>query len=492
MIKKISFSTAILINILILAFVFRFYKIENPVADWHSWRQADTAAVARNFYQEGFTPMYPKGDDMSTISEVLKPNLLRLRFVEFPIYPAIVYFGYLLNQGVDERVARFVSILFSLGSLIFLYLIAKRFFGQLTATFAALIFAVLPFSVYYSRVILPEPSLVFFCLGMFYFVEKWIFGNSFKFYLLSVFFTICAFLTKPMAILYLPPLIYLIFCKEGKLFFNPLRYLLWIIPSILPFGFWRMWINQYPEGIPASSWLFNGVDTSGKGIRFRPAFFRWIVGDRFSREILSPIGLAIFLFGAFIKPFPKETFAMHILLLSSLLYLIVFARGNVQHDYYQVIILPILVIFTARGFSFLVKGLPLFFPRIITIPLAVFLFGLIYILSWNEVAGLYQINNPVIVEAGKRADQLLPKDAIVVAPYGGDTAFLYQINRSGFPFVDSTIPEMIEKYKVTALVSTAKDADTSAAMKRYRVIEETSGYVIVDLTQENTSSSEGN
>jgi hypothetical protein len=86
--------------ILVLSFVLRLYKIDNPIADWHSWRQADTAAVARNFYKEGFNPFFPRGDDMSAISEI-KPqlNLNRYRFVEFPIYPSLVYFAYLLNGG---------------------------------------------------------------------------------------------------------------------------------------------------------------------------------------------------------------------------------------------------------------------------------------------------------------------------------------------------------------------------------------------------------
>ena len=34
----------------------RLYRVTGPVADWHSWRQSDTAAVARNFTKFGFDP----------------------------------------------------------------------------------------------------------------------------------------------------------------------------------------------------------------------------------------------------------------------------------------------------------------------------------------------------------------------------------------------------------------------------------------------------
>src|SRR5258708_10987176 len=287
MISKLKFLTHpvfYLIIILVLAFGVRLYKINNPIADWHSWRQADTAAVARNFYQEGYNPLYPKGDDLSVISDNHELNLQRYRFVEFPIYNYLVYFNYVLNNGVEERLARLVSIIFSLGLTIFIYLITKRYFGNLTALIASLIFAILPYNIYYSRVILPEPSLIFCSLGMVYFVDRWIYENRLWLYFLSLFFIACAFLTKPTAIFYTLPLIYSYFIKERTIL-PPLRYWLLVIPAALPFLGWRIWINQHPEGIPAASWLLNG-----NGIRFKPAFWRWIIGDRFGREILSAVG----------------------------------------------------------------------------------------------------------------------------------------------------------------------------------------------------------
>ncbi|MBI2051881.1 glycosyl transferase, partial [Candidatus Roizmanbacteria bacterium] len=50
--KKIDFL--ILFAILLVALLFRWYKIDTPLADLHSWRQADTAAVSRNFVRESF------------------------------------------------------------------------------------------------------------------------------------------------------------------------------------------------------------------------------------------------------------------------------------------------------------------------------------------------------------------------------------------------------------------------------------------------------
>ncbi len=469
-----------LLLILIIGFAVRLYKIDNPVADWHSWRQADTAAVARNFYDEGYTPFTPRGDDMSAISEINPiPNLERYRFVEFPIYPSLVALVYSLNGAVDEELARLVSVIFSLGSCVFIYLIVKRYSPTTHALLSALVFATLPFSIFYGRVILPEPSLIFFSLGMFYFIDRWIFENKKSLMIWGILFTACAFLTKPMAVFYLLPLSYSYYLKEGFKF-PPLRYFIFFIPALLPFGLWRYWIQNFPEGIPASSWLLNG-----NGIRFRPAFFRWIVGDRFGREILSIAGGVLFAIGLFIKPLAGSNYLLHLFTVSSFLYLVVFATGNVQHDYYQYLLTPVLSIFLARGFWLLFKGLPLFLPRIVTMPLAILLILLTYYLTWNEIKGLYQVNNWAIVHAGVHADSLLPKDAIVLAPYQGDSAFLYQINRNGFSLIRSSVEEMRRDYRVNFYISTSKDAKTAWLMQKYQTLVEDPEYIIVDLRETN-------
>ncbi len=468
----------IILLIVIGALGVRLYKIDNPIADWHSWRQADTAAVARNFYQDGYNPFYPQGDDLTPISDNGMINVHRYRFVEFPIYSSIIYLGYLINNGVDERIARFVAALFSLGSLIFVYHITKRYFGKTTGYLAATFYAFLPYNIYFSRVVLPEASLVFFSLGMFYFWDLWIERKSYTKLIISGIFTALALLTKPQAVFYLIPLIYLYYQRYGRIF--PTQKMFWVVGilSVLPFIGWRLWISQYPEGIPSASWLLNG-----DGIRFKPIFWKWILNDRLGREILSVSGSILLFTGLLIKPLKQQTWTLHLLTLASFLFLVVFATGNVRHDYYQYFIIPALVMMTARGVTMLWQGLPFILPRAVTIPLSLLLVIMMFYSSWNEVKGLYQINNWSIVEGGRIADQVLPKDAVVLAAYQGDSAFLYQVNRSGFAWEIIPLKELVEQFGVTAVVSVTKDAKTRWAQRHYMTLKETDQVVVVDLTQ---------
>jgi hypothetical protein len=102
-------------------------------------------------------------------------------------------------------------------------------------------------------------------------------------------------------------------------------------------------------------------------------------------------------------------------------------------------------------------------------------------MGWYQVRGLYQINNPVIVKAGQFVDATLPSDARVIAPYMGDTAFLYQTKRSGWPAITSSLEDLIDK-GATYYVSVNYDAQTNDVLsKNYQVIEKNPEFVVVKL-----------
>ncbi|OGE30261.1 hypothetical protein A3C59_04760 [Candidatus Daviesbacteria bacterium RIFCSPHIGHO2_02_FULL_36_13] len=457
--------------IILLAFVLRLWKIDSPIADWHSWRQADTAAVTRNFIKHGFNPFLPKFDDMSAISEFPVANPLGFRFVEFPVYNIFVYPFYLFF-GIEDMYHRLVSVFFSLGSTAVLYFLVKKYWDQTTAFLSALTFAILPYNVFFSRTTLPEPTFVFFSLSMMFFSSEWIEKNTKINLILAFVFTSIAFLIKPWAIFFYLPLLYLSLKKKALK-----RFLIFSCLAFLPFIFWRLWILQQPEGIPASSWLLNS-----DGIRFRPAFWWWIVSERMGREILGATGLVLFTLGLILKP-KNGNYFFHFWALSIFLYFAIFATGNVRHDYYQVLFVPVAAVLLSAGFLKLTRGENNFVPRIFTISLALILYTLSIYFGYKEVKGLYQINNPVIVEAGKKADEILPKDAIVLAPYNGDSAFLYQTNRKGFPFVPTSIKDLIADFGVSYYISPNYDDKTNWVLRHFYAIEENPKFVIVDLTK---------
>ncbi len=198
--------------------------------------------------------------------------------------------------------------------------------------------------------------------------------------------------------------------------------------------------------------------------------------------ILGATGLTLFTIGLLVRP-KNGNYFMHVWALSLFLYFVVFATGNVRHNYYQYIFVPVAAVFFAQGFLSLVKGVSDFLPRFWTIILGLLFLTLSFYFSWTQVKEFYKVNNPVIIEAGKKADQILPRNAIVLAPYNGDTAFLYQTNRPGFAVEALPLKDLIADFGVNYYISTTKDNKTNWVIRHFEVLEDNQHYVIANLTK---------
>ena len=434
--KKLSLI--ILTGILVLGFVVRLYRLNNPIADWHEWRQADTSAVSRNFVDQGFDILHPKFDDLSNVASGLD-NPMGYRFVEFPLYN-IAQAGLfeVFHTLTLEEWGRIVSIIASTFSSLFIFLIVKRKANTQAALISSFFFSLLPFSIYYGRVILPDPSMVATILGGIYFLDLFLESENKKkwiYFTVSLVLTSASLLLKPYALFFALPMACLVFDKYGIGLLK--KWYLWIflIISILPLALWREWMTKYPEGIPVSDWLFNQGN-----IRFKGAFFYWIFGDRLSRLILGYFGIFPFLLGFLAKLKKQNLFFFLSFAVASLAYVTILAAGNVQHDYYQILIIPTIAIFAGLGGDLLLKYETF---KYIKYPMFLAVISLSLFLGWYFVRDYFDIDNPSIVIAGQIIDQITPKDSKVIADYGGDTAFLYQTDRKGWASQEKPIPDMV-------------------------------------------------
>jgi len=485
MTKKIQLF--ILIIILLGAFTIRLYRFTNPIADWHAWRQTDTSSVSRNFIKYGFNVLYPRFDDISNIPSG-KDNPQGYRFVEFPIYNVLqAGFYKIFDKFTLVEWGRLVSIISSLISIIFIYLLVKKYADHTAALFAAFFYAFLPFNIYYGRSILPDPTMAMAILGGIYFFDKWLDKSIAKktmnwlWYLTSLVLTASALLLKPYAIFFTLPIIYLVFYKLGFNFYKKWQLYVYIIFALTPLILWRVWMTQYPEGIPASDWLFNAGN-----IRFKGAFFFWLFADRIGRLILGYWGLIIFGFGIISlarKKFVQKNLFLVSFLVSSFLYLVVIARGNVQHDYYQILIIPSLSIILGLGSSLLLNLPKEYFHKKLGVITLVTCMIFSFSFGWYHVRDYFNINNSSIIVAGKAVDELIPKNAKIIAILHGsegDTTFLYQTNRQGWASFQNPLPELIIKGADYLVFANPTKEDQNYA-KEYKLVASTQDYIIFDL-----------
>ena len=495
--KKFLTHKWLVVGIFFLAFVVRLYRINNPILDWHAFRQADTASVTREFVKSGwiFNPLIPHYQDLSNIQSG-KDNLAGYRMVELPWPNALMAWFLLAAKSMSnllfpqleatlfettllELTSRLFSVIWSLiGWWAFWWFLTqlesfkkkKTYLPELALGIAAF----LPYSVFYARTTLPEPTLLATSLLAISFFTSAVRQRKISHLAISYGWLILASLLKPTVIFLAPIFLALTYAYSAWKFW-PIYFAIF---SAVPLILWRQWILNFPSGIPASDWLLNG-----NGIRFRPAWFRWIFYERITKLMLGWVGGLLLAIGGITQLFKVLKDKRALIWLSWWLgilgFVAVIASGNVQHDYYQVPLIPIISWTVAAGslwlFNFCRQKFTARFAMVVTS----FCLISLLILSWTQVQGYFNVNHWEYVAAGRAVQRLTPPNSLVIAHAMGDTQFLFQTNRRGWP-----IGFEVEKKRQLGAqfyVTTSWDDEARELAELYRVIEQTSLYTIIDI-----------
>lgn len=459
-----------------VALTTRLHRLTTPLADWHSWRQSSVAAVSRGFADTGLNPLYPKQTDISS-AQTGRDNPEGYFFTEFPLYEVVHASTVKLLPNLDLiPTGRLLSAIFSALTAVVVLVLGTVLFELLTGAFAGLTFALLPFAVYFGRTLLPEPLAILLATSALLFAVLYTKTHKWYWFYKSAITFALALLVKPFTIFFGLPIAYLLLADSRRLFGK--ETVTYALIALAPLLAWRVWISSYPEGIPHTNWMFNS-----DGIRLRPAWWRWLFGERLGVLILGVWGVVPFCFGLvrgtktrLAKQLPSMSWVIPLWGIGLLAFLATFATANVRHDYYQTLLLPFVALIVGAGFAQMVKTAG---GKAGAIFITLMMLGF----AWYEVRGFYQINNPAIVAAGLAVDAVVPKDALVVAPYNKDMTFLYQTNRKGWPFVDGTLDALITKGASVYVSTNFADPTTQQVLENYAIIAQTSDYVIADLTQ---------
>lgn len=497
-----------------LSAILRLYRVQYPLADWHSWRQADTASVTREYVKHGINVLVPRFHDLSNIPAGLD-NPEGYRMVEFPFVNAALALLLRAFPQLDlVTTSRVASVIVSAATAGLLFLLISRQFGQTMGWLVGLSFALNPYHIFYGRVILPEPYMVFFLIAFWWSWYQWLNKHQLFWWLTSTISLMLGLLLKPFVAFALPVVVaqtivtlwqQASISKKQQILTKILWRSEWLVLLIswiiafIPLVWWRHWIEQYPSGVPANDWLFNG-----NGIRWRPAWFRWLGYERGVKLFLGYVGVLPFLVAIFMSsktilnffaswfkrqklPTYHEPTAIAALILSWWtavgVYSSVIATGNVQHDYYQNFFIPAVSLTLGFGYFTLIQLIYKHAPKGLG---RIGLFGIVagialgqWVGSWQLIKGNFNVNHWEYVHAGQAVDALIPADARVIAPAMGDTQFLFQTNRTGWPIGFGI--EAKQALGATHYVSTSQDDETTKLMKQYSIVKQTPEFVILDL-----------
>ena len=417
--------------ILLLSFLARFYHLTTPLVDYHSWRQADTASIARNFYREGFQLLYPQIDWGGRSSGYLES--------EFPLFAFLVALLYKVF-GLHDSLGRLLSILFSLGSVGLVFLIAKNLFSQKTALMSAVLFSVFPSSIYFGRAFMPDFLTLFATLLAIYLLILWYrSGRQYLFWLSGA--SLGLALALKISFAHTLVLVAGIFwLKHGWQFLAKLNFWLYMSMALLPPLVWYYHAHQLylQTGLSFGIWEF-GSDKWGRlEIWADPGFYKNLVLSKLGQSNLTWPGLFLLVGGIWQAAREKRRPICYLWLLSLLVFFLVVAKGNWMHDYYQLPFLPIAALLMGNFAYDKSKAGGRTWKKIVTVILLVGI--LVFSVARLHKSFTLRDRNRAVLTLSAQIQDLTPEGAyLVTVQKVPDPVLLYLSDRKGWNLSLNTV-----------------------------------------------------
>ncbi len=333
----------ILIFILILGVSVRIKNFNSLPIDAHPMRQTDTECVAYFLYSGKSTFLKPKACLMRPVS-----NINGYFFLEMPFYEKLIAISYKIF-GPKLWAARLVNLaLYIVGSLS-LFGLLKRWMGNLSGFLGVLIFGFVPGSIFFiGHAIHPDAMAVSFIWVSLYLMWRYK-ETGYVFYLVTSGLSLgVSVASRPFGIICLPLLGYFLYLRKSRL----RDYFGLLILSLLFYGGWYVWVKFLKVDMSWENWvLFGREKIFNLGI-LKNLIWKNIVGETMGKVVsgLAGLGLSV----AIIKK-DKKIIPLIMWIFGVIIYWLVVPNGNLTHQYYADVYIPLVVILAVIGATFIWK-----------------------------------------------------------------------------------------------------------------------------------------
>lgn len=412
-ILKKYFWSLLLILILIAGVLVRIKDFNEISIDAHPMRQTDTECVAYFLYTGKSNFLYPKSCLMRPVS-----NTEGYFFLEVPFYEGLIALGYKFF-GVNFWVARLINILLYLLGSICLFLMIKSWWNTKMALFSVLIFSFIPASIFFvGHAIHPDALAVSFILVSLFFGWKYKEKGKIIYLLLSGLTLGISVASRPFGIICLPLLGYFLYLKKS----NWRDYLVLIFLSLGIYGWW--WWRTKNLGIDMSweNWVLSGRDTLFHFENLKKLIWRNMMGEVMGKTASGLAGL-----GLLVGIIKKEKRMIPLMLWTGgvFIYWIIVPGGNLTHQYYADVYIPLVVILAAMGIDWIWDKSK--FLALLIVPI------LIYNgIRTSSYYYLRQIESDLDIKIAEEIKQEIPEDKKIIYLNTGNSVPLSLSHRQGW------------------------------------------------------------
>ncbi|MCU1273826.1 MAG: family glycosyltransferase, 4-amino-4-deoxy-L-arabinose transferase [Bryobacterales bacterium] len=323
-----------LLLILWLAFGLRTYHLAYPPWDYHNWRQTMTLMVARDFARHDFPLLHPKLMWMSQ-NRPADPSYFSGEFSIESIVTALLYKLF----GESDTIARLVVIAFSLAGIYFLYELLNRRSGPRAARLGAIIYALLPYHVFFGRVFMPDVPALTLALGGLATLDRWADTRQRRTLVAAAVLTALAILQKLTVIFVALPALYVFWLVYGRRVMTRVEPYLFAVIAALPA---LLWYTHSAGMARQSGFAIMQPFLFGRHLsHWLQLPFLYEMGKALASEALSPIGLGLAIIGLIFLPVRDRAASLFRLWVAGAIGLLFFIPTALpENHYYLSLLLP--------------------------------------------------------------------------------------------------------------------------------------------------------
>ena len=420
-----------------LFIIFSFYLISHilfltlPPKGSHIWRQCHTSTVARNFVEEGMNIFQPRIDNRGNGNGITGMQ-----------FPSFEYTVALLSKviGYSDGLNRIVAFLyFGLGIWYFYALLAFLFKNNTVSFCGTWAFTFSPILYYHSITALPDILALSASIAGLYYFLVWNENRNLLVFILSLFFTTLAGLTKLQYLAIGFPIAVLIFSSFCNKKYAVKDLILLAIFGIVSVGLSLAWYD----------YALYLIETSGLrdfGISFKPAenltialYILWVnLYSDFTEKLINipnliPFGFALYWIIKY-KTISVQKFWMYSIWAAALFaYHIIELQQMDVHTYYMFPYLPLIFIIAAKGYALLLEKQKYLLVLLILISLPIIAIAGTFHNFINDSKNLPK--DFFITEERNALDKIIPDNAFtLLGPDQSHCIYLYFTHTKGLTF----------------------------------------------------------
>lgn len=491
-------ESILLVTMLAAGFGLRMLNLTNPPLDFHPTRQLRSAIITRGMYYQ----MLPDADPAK--KQIAIDLWQSTAIYEPPILERIVSVTYYLVGGEYLWIARLYSSLFWIIGGLALYSLARRMIAPAGSMLALGFYLVLPLSVVASRSFQPDPFMVMWLNLTLYSLYRWSDQRSWKWAIISGISAGLTSLVKIYAAIILAPVLVLMvlstigFLKALK---NVQVWFIALVSIAIPAAYYLLVTAD--RSMSSFSYWFGSFTNLWLDPRF---YFSWL---KFMDQLFGAGFLVLSLAGLILTSSKGKPLLLGCWI-GYFIYGMLTGYRIYTHEYYQLLLVPIMALSLAALFSLVVEKIllqPSFWQGLALL----FVIGGVVVSAWLARNAIVYPDYTSEAGSWQQMGLEMPRDGRIIAlthDYGTRLEYYGWIQLDTWPYVadfyldslrNSNVPgsqldeqdfdqyfqSKIEGHKYF-LVTLFNELDAQPLLKEklysnYPIYRQGDGYILFDL-----------